>query len=151
MQKTFVRDTKGWQAQVWISFLLAVVLTTVGLANLPGNSLDRAFMVLGYVFCLFAVFGLSKYIRDKDAGKIDTPMWGFVIWGGFVAAIALTGWGLWRMEILPVWQAYLGVCWAYLVSSVFTLAKTLRDRHEADLAEHGSSRREYSAAPNALD
>ena len=36
-------------------------------------------------------------------------------------------------EIQPVWKAYLGVCWLYLISNVFTLAKMLRDRHEADL------------------
>jgi hypothetical protein len=29
----------------------------------------------------------------------------------------------------------LGVSWLYLVTSAFTLAKTLRDRHEADLTE----------------
>jgi hypothetical protein len=28
-----------------------------------------------------------------------------------------------------------GVCWLYLISNVFTLAKMLRDAHEADLAE----------------
>jgi hypothetical protein len=27
------------------------------------------------------------------------------------------------------------VSWLYLISCTFTLAKTLRDRHEADLAE----------------
>ena len=54
---------------------------------------------------------------------------------GFGLAMALTGWGLWRMEIQPVWKAYLLVCWLYLISNVFTLAKMLRDAHEADLAE----------------
>jgi hypothetical protein len=34
-----------------------------------------------------------------------------------------------------VWKAYLGVCWLYLISNVFTLAKMLRDAHEADLME----------------
>jgi hypothetical protein len=136
MHATYVkRDTKAWRLQVWVSFAIASSLTAVGLANLPGGNLDRAFMILGYVFCLFAVFGLSKYIRDRESGQADTPMWGAVIWGGFAAAISLTGWGLWRMDIQPVWQAYLLVCWAYLVSSVFTLAKTLRDHHEANLME----------------
>jgi hypothetical protein len=39
------------------------------------------------------------------------------------------------MEINPTWKAYLGVCWLFLISSVFTLAKTLRDAHEAALAD----------------
>jgi hypothetical protein len=39
------------------------------------------------------------------------------------------------MEINPPYKAFLGVCWLYLISSVFTLAKTLRDAHEAMAAE----------------
>jgi hypothetical protein len=31
---------------------------------LPGQPLDRAFMVTGYVFCLSTVFVLSKSVRD---------------------------------------------------------------------------------------
>jgi hypothetical protein len=34
-----------------------------------------------------------------------------------------------------VWKAYLAVSWLFLISSVFTLAKTLRDAHEADVME----------------
>jgi hypothetical protein len=58
-----------------------------------------------------------------------------VVWGGFGLAMALTGWGLWRMEINPTYKAFLGVAWLFLISTVFTLAKTLRDAHEAQLAE----------------
>jgi hypothetical protein len=39
------------------------------------------------------------------------------------------------MEINPTYKAYLGVCWLYLISSAFTLAKTLRDAFEADIAD----------------
>jgi hypothetical protein len=58
-----------------------------------------------------------------------------VVWAGFGGAMLLTGWGLWRMAINPTYRAFLGVSWLFLVSSVFTLAKTLRDAHEAALAE----------------
>ena len=44
------RDTRAWRMQVWISFAVAVTLCAVGLARLPGADLDRAFMVMGYVF-----------------------------------------------------------------------------------------------------
>ena len=37
------------------------------------------------------------------------------------------------MGIQPVWKAYLLVCWLFSISSVFTLAKTLRDAYDADL------------------
>jgi hypothetical protein len=41
------------------------------------------------------------------------------------------------MEINPTWKAYLMVSWLYLISSAFTLAKTLRDAYEADRLERG--------------
>ena len=129
------RDTRARKAQVWISFGLSVALCAVGLAYLPGRDLDRAFMVMGYVFCLTAAFALAKFVRDTEGGRGDTPGWSTVVWSGFGLAMALTGWGLWRMEINPTYKAYLGVSWLYLISNAFTLAKTQRDAYEADLAD----------------
>ena len=85
------RDTRAWQLQVWVSFGIAVFLCATGLAWLPGQDLDRAFMVMGYMFCLSAVFVLAKFVRDNQSGTGDTPMWKPVVWGGFVVAMALTG------------------------------------------------------------
>jgi hypothetical protein len=129
------RDTRAWQLQVWISFALAVFLCGTGLAWLPGQALDRAFMVMGYVFCLSSVFVLAKFVRDNQYTAIDQPLWRAVVWGAFAMAMALTGWGLLRMGIDPTYKAYLGVCWLYLVTTAFTLSKTLRDRHEVDQHE----------------
>jgi hypothetical protein len=138
---TFVRrDTKAWKAQVWISFGVAVSLCGIGLAWLPGEDLDRAFMVMGYVFCLSTAFALAKFVRDNEARRTDTPMWKLVVWGGFAFAMALTGWGLWRMAINPTYKAFLLVSWLFLISTAFTLAKTLRDAYEADLAEARAQR-----------
>ena len=128
------RDTRAWHLQVWTSFGAAVFLCATGLAWLPGQDLDRAFMVMGYVFCLSAVFVLAKFVRDNEAGGSDAPMWKAVVWGGFAVAMGLTGWGLARMEINITYKAFLGVSWLYLVTTAFTLAKTLRDRFEADRA-----------------
>jgi hypothetical protein len=134
------RDTKAWQLQVWVSFAAAAFLCGVGLAYLPGRDLDRAFMVMGYFFCLSAAFVLAKFVRDNDKARregrpADTPMFRLVVWGGFLLAMALTAWGLMRMEINETYKAFLGVSWLYLITCTFTLAKTLRDAHEADLAE----------------
>jgi hypothetical protein len=138
MQALMRRDTKAWQVQVWASFLIAVFLCAVGLAYLPGEDLNRAFMIMGYCFCLSAAFVLAKFVRDQEKGAAegqvaDTPAFKFVVWGGFFLAMALTGWGLFRMEINETYKAFLGVSWLYLITCTFTLAKTLRDRHEADL------------------
>ena len=140
MQVPIQRDTKAWTMQVWVSFVLAVFLCGVGLAYLPGAELDRAFMVMGYFFCLSAAFVLSKFVRDtartaQQGGAAETPMFRFVVWGGFFVAMGLTGWGLFRMEVSETYKAFLGIGWLYLISCAFTLAKTLRDRYEADIAE----------------
>jgi hypothetical protein len=129
------KDTNAWKLQVWVSFGLAVALCATGLSYLPGADLDRAFMVMGYVFCMSTAFAVSKFVRDNDPRRTDTPMWSLVVWGGFFFAMGLTAWGLWRMEINPTYKAFLGVSWLFLISTVFTLAKTLRDAHEAALAE----------------
>ena len=66
MQTTSIRhDTKAWKVQVWVSFFAAAFLCAVGLAWLPGRDLDRAFMVMGYMFCLSAAFALAKTLRDS--------------------------------------------------------------------------------------
>ncbi len=131
------KDTSAWRAQVWISFGAAATLCGIGLAYLPGTDLDRAFMVMGYVFCLSTAFALAKFVRDNEQRRHDTPLWKVVVWGGFAFAMLLTGWGLMRMNINPTYKAYLGVSWLFLISSAFTLAKTLRDAFEAALAERG--------------
>jgi hypothetical protein len=132
---TIRHDTRAWRAQVWLSFVAALALCASGLVWLPGQDIDRAFMVMGFLFSISSAFGLAKFVRDNEAHPVDTPLWRLVVWGGFAGAMALTGWGLWRMGINPAYKAYLGVCWLFLVSSVFTLAKTLRDAHDARRAE----------------
>ena len=137
------RDTRAWQLQVWISFCIAVFLCAVGLAWLPGAQLEQAFMVMGFVFCVSAAFVLAKFVRDNEGasrrgagqGGKDVPLWRLVVWGGFAVAMGLTGWGLLGMEINVTYKTFLGVSWLYLITTAFTLAKMLRDRHEADLLE----------------
>ena len=100
MQATLIRhDTKAWKAQVWISFFTAAMLCATGLAFLPGRDLDRAFMMMGYVFCVSAAFALAKFIRDNERRRVDTPLWNLVVWAGFALAVALTGWGATRRHV----------------------------------------------------
>jgi hypothetical protein len=65
--------------------------------------------------------------------------------------MSLTGWGLWRMEINQTYQAFLGVSWLYVITCTFTLAKTLRDKHEADLSEARMQGRMSRSAPEPDD
>lgn len=136
------RDTSGWRIQVWLSFAIAVTACGAGVIQLPGQELDRAFLALGLFFCLFASFAVAKTIRDNRDGQVDTASWVMTVWVAFAAAIALTAWGLWRMNI-PAWEKnYMIVGWLFLVSSTFTLAKTVRDGHEVELMERASPQTE---------
>ena len=127
------RDSSGWRLQVWLSFGLAVIACGIGVIQLPGQELDRAFVALGLFFSLFACFAVAKMIRDNRDGQVDTASWTMTVWVAFAAAILLTAWGLWRMNI-PAWEKnYMVVSWLFLISSTFTLAKTVRDAHEAEL------------------
>ena len=127
------RDTRAWRRQVRISFGLAVLCAAVGVIQMPGQDLDRAFLAIGMLFCLFATFAVAETQRDNRDGQVDTSQWVMTVWIAFAAAVLLTGWGLWRMQI-DVWQKYyMLVSWLFLVSSTFTLSKTVRDAQEADL------------------
>ena len=134
-------DSRAWQLQVWIAIAISVALSGIGLAYLPGTDVEQAFLVLGYLFCVSSAFVLAKMVRDAQqsaahgGAAADTPLFKYLVWGSFFIAIALTGWGLLRMQIGGTYKAFLGVSWLYLISSALTLAKMLRDRHEAALRE----------------
>jgi hypothetical protein len=143
------RDTRAWRFQAWASFAVAVFLCATGLNYLPGQDIERAFMVMGYLFCLSATFIISKFVRDNQTSKIDTPMWRWVVFGAFGLAMMLTGWGLWRMAINETYKAFLLVSWLFLISSTFTLAKAIRDAHDANTLEARLNTRGASATQHA--
>ena len=134
MPITVQRDIRAWTLQVWISFAIAVFLCATGLAHLPGQDIEQAFIIMGYLFCVLAAFVLSKFVRDNAREKADTPVWRFVAYGAFLLAMSLSAWGLWRMNFNETYKAFLLVSWLYLTTSTFSLAKTLRDAHDADRA-----------------
>jgi hypothetical protein len=133
------RDTSGWRTQVWISFAAAIGSCAAGVFQLPSLELDRAFLAIGLFFCLFSTFTLAKTIRDNRDGQVDTGSWVITVWVAFAAAFSLTAWGLWRMKIDDWQKGYMVVSWLFLVSSTFTVAKTVRDKHEADLMDRGGA------------
>jgi len=73
------------------------------------------------------------------------------VWVALAAAFSITAWGLWRMTVEGWVKSYLLVSWLFMVSSTFTLAKMLRDRHEADLMARtaAAERAERGAAGEA--
>jgi hypothetical protein len=140
------RDTLGWRLQVWVAFALALGACGWGVISLPGADIDSAFLALGLMFSLFATFTVAKMTRDNRDGQVDTQGWVVVVWIGFTAALAITAWGLWRMNIEAWPKQYLMVSWLFLISTTFTVAKTVRDQQEADMmARQIQSQRDAAA------
>jgi hypothetical protein len=139
MSQRFIvrRDTSAWVFQVWASFGLAVFLCGFGIINMPSEKLDRAFLALGFFFCLSSAFVLSKTVRDNQAERVDSQAWVMQVWTAFAIAVLLTAWGLFRMEITGWAKGYMIATWLFLMSAAFTLQKTIRDKHEADLLDQG--------------
>lgn len=129
------RDTAQWVFQTWASFGVSLVATVVGAWNLPAGSLDMAFVFLGAGFTLFAALVLSKHLRDNQHESVDTPSYRFAVWAGFMMSTSLTAWGVWRVAANDWHKGFVALALIFLLSSAFPLAKTLRDKHEADKAE----------------
>jgi hypothetical protein len=101
------------------------------------NTLTRRLGADGFhfCFCLFASFTLAKMIRDNRDEQIDTSAWVITVWVGFALAVTLTAWGLFRMAIGDWEKGYMVVAWLFLINTVFSVAKLVRDKQEADLIE----------------
>jgi len=142
MNKMFMRrDTQAWIMQTWVGFGIAVLLCVAGVWELPSQTLDRAFMAIGMFFVLSSTFTLSKTLRDNQDEQVDTPAWVIQVWASFGISVSLTAWGIIRMTGIEGWhKGFLAGSCLFLLSASFSLAKTLRDKHEADLIENGTSK-----------
>ena len=61
----------------------------------------------------------------------NTPAWRFQVWTSFAVAITATVLGVVYLPVEPWIRGYLGIALLFTVGSTFTLAKTVRDEHEA--------------------
>jgi hypothetical protein len=61
----------------------------------------------------------------------DTPAWRFQTWAAFVFSLGATSVGIWWLPIDAWPKAFIAIGLWFTVSSCFALAKSERDRHEA--------------------
>ena len=147
MQRLLIRrDTAAWRLQVWASFGAAVLLCVHAAWNLPGESLDRLLVALGLLFVLSASFTLAKTVRDNQHEKVDTAAWVMQVWTAFAISTVLTGWAILRLAVDAWHQGYLAASALFLLSSAFTLAKTVRDEHDASVIDAAQRARAAAAA-----
>lgn len=61
----------------------------------------------------------------------NSPAWIFFCYASFAIALGITGLGIWFMALDLAMKAFLTMGLLFTTGSAFTLAKTLRDEHEA--------------------
>lgn len=66
----------AWVAQVWISFVVAVSTTALGIWHLPADRWIKAFLGMGLLFSVGSALSLAKTLRDvhestRVAARID--------------------------------------------------------------------------------
>jgi hypothetical protein len=69
-------------------------------------------------------------LRNEDVQR-DTPAWIFQVWASFAIAVGTTAAGIVYLPLDPWVRAFFGMGLLFTVGSSLTLAKTLRDNHEA--------------------
>lgn len=61
----------------------------------------------------------------------DTPAWIFQVWAAFILSVVAVGAGIYMLPVEPWIRGYMGMAFAFLMASCFTLSKTVRDTHES--------------------
>jgi hypothetical protein len=69
-------------------------------------------------------------LRNEDVNR-DTPAWIFQVWASFALSVGTTAVGIVYLPLDPWIRAFFGMGLLFSVGSALTLAKTLRDNHEA--------------------
>lgn len=61
--------SSAWIAQTWISFIIAISSTSIGIIYLPVDAWTKGFMGMGLVFSVGSTVSLTKTQRDIHEGK----------------------------------------------------------------------------------
>jgi hypothetical protein len=62
-------QSSAWVVQVWISFILSVTATAVGIAYTPTDHWARAYLGMGLMFSVGSSLSLAKTTRDIHESK----------------------------------------------------------------------------------
>lgn len=68
----------------------------------------------------------DKYIRQKD-----TSAWIIQVWASFILAVSSTVVGIYYLPVNNWVKGFMAMGLTFSVGSSFTLAKTIRDKHES--------------------
>jgi hypothetical protein len=59
----------AWVAQTWVSFVVSLGVTAIGIWFLPVDIWVKAFMGMGLVFSIGSTFSLAKTVRDQHESQ----------------------------------------------------------------------------------
>ena len=60
------RTTPAYYFQTIASFVISTAATCVGIAYLPVNAWERAFLALGLLYTITSAISLAKVVRDRQ-------------------------------------------------------------------------------------
>lgn len=61
--------SNAWVAQTWMSFILALTTTSIGIVYLPVDMWTKSFMGMGLLFSVGSTVNLTKTQRDLHEAK----------------------------------------------------------------------------------
>ena len=65
--------SSAWVMQTWLSFIISISATTIGILHLPANPWIKGFMGMGLAFSIGSTVSLTKTQRDlHEAKKLTT-------------------------------------------------------------------------------
>lgn len=61
--------SSAWVVQTWLSFVVSISATTIGILHLPANAWIKGFMGMGLAFSIGSTVSLTKTQRDLHEAK----------------------------------------------------------------------------------
>jgi hypothetical protein len=123
-----MKDTFAWIFQIYAAVAIAFASSLYGIWGLAGMHFEMISICL--FLAVYVAITLQKMIRDNQKEERDTLIYRAIPWIGLVFAFVFT----WRsLKTLPIdhWHlAQIITSFLFVISSVFVLAKTIRDQKE---------------------
>ncbi|MGK7877848.1 MAG: YiaA/YiaB family inner membrane protein [Xenococcaceae cyanobacterium] len=71
MQKQLINQdhSSAWVIQTWVSFIISISATSIGIIYLPVDPWIKGFMGMGLAFSIGSTVSLTKTQRDLHEGK----------------------------------------------------------------------------------
>jgi hypothetical protein len=61
--------SSAWVVQTWVSFIISVGITFLGIWYMPAEPWVKAFMSMGLLFTIGSTFSLAKTVRDQHEAQ----------------------------------------------------------------------------------